>query len=273
MSTLNLLTASLDDIVFEGRNKAYGAFVIRQLYQRHLQRAVIIATALFLLLIATPLLVQYLDPEPMVAPTVTVVHPPMTLIDPVIPQPKMAVRPAVAPPVVRPPDEIVPTVKPDELVTKPDIKPVTPTTSSFADLPEGTQVGPVAQPGSGYGTSSGSDSGKAAPAVVAPPKPFLTAEVMPSFVGGEKALGEYFRKHLHYPSLALRNQVSGRVFVSFTVSASGEVMDVEVLKGLGYGTEEEASRVIRNMPHWSPGQQGGRAVPVRFTLPITFQFQ
>ncbi|TYZ12460.1 energy transducer TonB [Hymenobacter lutimineralis] len=273
MSTLNLLTASLDDIVFEGRNKAYGAFVIRQLYHRHLQRAVILATALFLLLIATPLLVQYLSPNTVIVPSPITDQPRIELTSVDLPKPQTAARPAVAPPVVRPPDEIVPTVKPDELVTKPDLKPVTPPTNSAIDLPPGTQVGPVAQSGLEYGTPAGSDSGKAAPAVLAPPKPFLTAEVMPSFVGGEKALGEYFRKHLRYPSLALRNQISGRVFVSFTVGASGEVLDVEVLKGLGYGTEEEASRVIKGMPHWSPGQQGGRAVPVRFTLPITFQFQ
>ncbi|MCR5887727.1 TonB family protein [Hymenobacter sp. J193] len=275
MTTLNLLTASLDDIVFEGRNKAYGAFVLRQLYRRHLQAAVGIATALFLLLVATPLLVRYFWPEPvLVSPPLTIPDEGIKLIDVAeLMKPKAQSQAAVAPPVVRPPDEIVPTVKPDELVTQPDIKPVTPTTNSYSELPDGTLVGPVAIPGNGTVTSTGSDSGKTTVVAVAPPKPFLTAEVMPAFAGGDKALGEYFRKNLHYPGPALRNQISGRVYVSFTVGTNGEIMDVEVLKGLGYGTEEEAQRVIKSMPHWVPGQQGGRAVPVRFTLPITFQFQ
>ncbi|MBG8553283.1 energy transducer TonB [Hymenobacter guriensis] len=274
MTTLNLLTASLDDIVFEGRNKAYGAFVLRQLYHRHLQAAVGIATALFLLLVATPVLVRYFWPEPvLVSPPVINDDEGVRFTEIIEPKPKELGRAPVAPPVVRPPDEIVPTVKPDEQVTKPDIKPVTPAVSDYAEFPSGAQVGPVAIPGTGTGKGS-SDSSTAGPAVaVAPPKPFLTAEIMPAFAGGDKALGEYFRKNLHYPGPALRNQISGRVYVSFTVGTNGEVMDVEVLKGLGYGTEEEAQRVIKSMPHWVPGQQGGRAVPVRFTLPITFQFQ
>jgi protein TonB len=96
---------------------------------------------------------------------------------------------------------------------------------------------------------------------------------MPDFVGGRLALQRYLQKHLRFPNAALAAQVSGRVYVSFVVQTDGSIGDVTVLKGLGYGTEEAAARVVREMPAWTPGMQNHHLVPVRFTLPITFQFE
>ncbi|RZK88344.1 MAG: energy transducer TonB, partial [Hymenobacter sp.] len=72
---------------------------------------------------------------------------------------------------------------------------------------------------------------------------------------------------------ALREQAEGRVYVSFVVQADGTIADISVLKGLGYGLDEEAQRVVRQMPAWTPGRQSNHAVAVRFTLPITFKIQ
>ncbi|UOQ81063.1 energy transducer TonB [Hymenobacter sp. 5414T-23] len=96
---------------------------------------------------------------------------------------------------------------------------------------------------------------------------------MPDFVGGQAALAKYLQRHLRYPASALRSSISGRVFVAFTVNSDGTIKDVEILKGLGYGTDEEATRVISAMPAWKPGRQNNRAVPVRYTLPITFRYE
>lgn len=279
MNTLNLLTATLDDIIFEGRNKAYGAFVLRRLYSRHLTRAAIIACALCLLLVGVPLLVER------IWPTVIVIPP--TIEEPI--EPQVVLLPKVAPPappaaatkqpvVVTPPRVEVPThVVPDSKVIEPPkelppvevapvIDPISPgvgggTGAATDGVPGGTGVTP----------GGGSDSG----AVEAPTTsaPFVYAEVMPTFVGGDAALRKYLQRNLHYPPEALRGGVSGKVFVSFVVNSNGAITDVEVVKGLGSGTDEEAMRVVRNMPAWTPGRQNHRAVSVRYTLPITFRYE
>jgi len=104
-------------------------------------------------------------------------------------------------------------------------------------------------------------------------EPFIVVEKMPEFAGGQAALLRYLQKHLRYPGSALAAGVGGRVFMSFVVGADGSISEVTILKGLGYGLDEEAQRVVRQMPAWIPGYQSKHAVPVRFTLPITFAIQ
>ncbi|RSK49335.1 energy transducer TonB [Hymenobacter rigui] len=262
---------SLDDIVFEGRNKAYGAYVLRKLYGQHVIKAVGIATALAGLLLAVPLAVQHFFPPVTVVPDINKGDlPPITLIDPVFvkPAPATAARPTV---VVRPPALLPPRVVPNDHVTPPATDPIT---APPIDGP--VVVGPVAQAGDGGtvigSTGRGTDTvtQPAAPAVV---EPFVHVEEMPEFAGGQAALAKYLQRQLHYPSQALRNGVEGKIFISFTVNADGSIQDVSVLKGLGFGTDEEASRVIRQMPAWKPGYQNHHAVPVRYTLPITFKYE
>jgi protein TonB len=146
-----------------------------------------------------------------------------------------------------------------------------------ADLPSSdlgtTDATSTGVPG-GTGTAAtgpATDTGSAtAPTVTGP---YVVAEKMPEFAGGTAALMRYLRDHLRYPSEALRAQAEGRVYVSFVVQADGTIADVSVPKGLGYGLDEEAQRVVRQMPAWTPGQQSHHAVAVRFTLPITFHIQ
>lgn len=99
---------------------------------------------------------------------------------------------------------------------------------------------------------------------------FTAVEQQAEFPGGSGAWQRFLAKTLKYPSLAQRANVGGRVFVSFVVNTDGSVSDVEVLKGVGFGCDEEAIRIIRSMPRWNPGKQSGRAVRSRFTQPITF---
>ncbi|WP_460880056.1 TonB family protein [Pontibacter rugosus] len=104
-------------------------------------------------------------------------------------------------------------------------------------------------------------------------EPYVYVEVMPEFEGGHKALMSYLGRKLKYPRQAQSAGVDGTVVVTFVVGTNGQISDVNVLKGLGFGTEEEAIRVIESMPNWKPGRQNGRTVPVRYTLPIRFSLK
>lgn len=100
---------------------------------------------------------------------------------------------------------------------------------------------------------------------------FTVVEQQPEFQGGMAALGSYLGKNLRYPASAQKAKAQGRVFVRFTVTKTGEITDVELLRGIGYGADEEAIRVVQNMPRWKPGRQNGRLVNVQYNLPINFQ--
>ncbi len=96
-------------------------------------------------------------------------------------------------------------------------------------------------------------------------------ETMPSFRGGQQKLFEFIGNNVVYPQEAIDAGVEGRVFVEFYIERDGTVCDAKVLRGIGYGCDEEALRVIGLMPKWSPGKQRGKAVRVRYTLPINFK--
>lgn len=262
---------SLDDLVFEGRNRAYGAFQLRRSYRHHLGSALLLTVAAGSVLLALPGALHYFWPEAVVVPPILTELPQPQLYE--LPPVKPVPPPAALPPAVTVTPhaaiktEVVPdaAVKPAvEAAMPPDVGPTGPATSG-AENPTGTGVY------SASATAPTLDSAKPAPDAVM--TPMLAPEVMPDFVGGRVALQRYLQKHLRYPAAALAAQVSGRVYVSFVVQADGSIGEVTVLKGLGYGTEEAAARVVRDMPAWTPGLQNHRSVPVRFTLPITFQFE
>ena len=96
-------------------------------------------------------------------------------------------------------------------------------------------------------------------------------ETMPSFRGGERKLFEFLGNNLVYPKEAKDAGIEGRVFVEFYIEKDGTVCDAKVLRGIGYGCDEEALRVIGLMPKWFPGKSRGHAIRVRYTLPINFK--
>lgn len=102
---------------------------------------------------------------------------------------------------------------------------------------------------------------------------FMVVESMPGFPGGEQALNKYLYENIKYPQMAKESGIQGRVFVTFVVEKNGEVTDVRVLRGIGGGCDEEAIRVVENMPKWTPGKQRGKPVRVQFNLPIKFTLQ
>lgn len=283
-----IFPASLDDLVFEGRNQAYGAYQLRQAYNGHVRKALGLMIGLCGLLAVGGTAWQLRHPVisyPTIKPViVTPITPPTYVAEapkpkPIAPpaqpaQPRLATTTATAPhaaatmPTEVAKDELVPTKPPVNmdisepapgLVTK---GPAVLGTDDVAGSATGTVTGKA-----GAGSEGGTGEGAAVTG------PYIVVEKMPEFAGGMDALMRYLRSHLRYPSAALREQAEGRVYVSFVVQADGTIADISVPKGLGYGLDEEAQRVVRQMPPWTPGRQSNHAVPVRFTLPITFKIQ
>lgn len=104
-------------------------------------------------------------------------------------------------------------------------------------------------------------------------KPFVSVEQMPQFPGGASELMKFVASNLRYPTIAAENGIEGRVIIRFVVGKDGKVSDIKVQRGLDASCDKEAIRVVQMMPPWIPGKQNGRAVPVYFTLPVHFKLQ
>jgi len=101
------------------------------------------------------------------------------------------------------------------------------------------------------------------------------ATVMPEFPGGQNALADYVNNHVEYPQQAINDNTAGTVRVSFVVDEKGKVMNAKVIgsQKIGNGLDEEALRVVNNMPSWKPGKVKGKTVKTRLELPINFQLE
>ena len=104
-------------------------------------------------------------------------------------------------------------------------------------------------------------------------KVFDVVEQMPSFPGGMAALMAYLQKNIKYPPVAEENGIQGRVVCSFVVERDGSVTDIKVAKSVDPSLDKEAVRVVGAMPSWIPGKQNGQSVRVKYTLPVTFRLQ
>lgn len=103
--------------------------------------------------------------------------------------------------------------------------------------------------------------------------PFKTVEQMPDFKGGLRAMYKFIGNNIEYPRMAKEVGVSGRVFLTFVVERDGSIADVQLVRGIGYGCDEEAIRVINAMPKWNPGKQRNKPVRVQFQMAIKFTLQ
>jgi len=159
-----------------------------------------------------------------------------------VPQTEQKVQPPPPPP---PPQLEV--VEDDELVEEDDIQSTEVNQDTKIDIP-------VIEP----------EEGPAEPEI------FTIVEEMPSFPGGDQALLEYMAKNTKYPPLARENGLQGIVVVTFVVDEKGNINNVQVLRGIGGGCDEEAIRVVKSMPAWKPGKQRGMPVRVQYNLPFRF---
>lgn len=103
------------------------------------------------------------------------------------------------------------------------------------------------------------------------PDPFDYPDEMPVFVGGNEKLFEYLANTIKYPKMDKQIGREGKVFIEFVVGKNGEITDVKILRGVSETLDAEAIRVIKSMPNWLPGKQKGRAVKVRYKMPISFK--
>lgn len=99
----------------------------------------------------------------------------------------------------------------------------------------------------------------------------IAVEVFPQFPGGEAAMQQYLKSNLVYTTLAREINLQGSVYVTFVVWKDGSIREIEILRGLGAGLDEEVIRVMNGMPMWTPGNQNGKAVNVRLTMPVRFR--
>ena len=257
----------LDEIVFEFRNKAFGAYLLRKLYADNIIKSTAITLVLFGLCVAAPVFWEHFFPSLQPEETqVVLVDPKMVEPPPIDPKtpPPPPLPSAPPPPKVSTLRFVPPEVVPDEEVTEEP-----PKVEELKKAQAGTETvegDPEADPNELVMDQSGTGDviGTAEPVE----EEFLVVDQMPEFPDGD--IQVYFSKNLKYPQKAVKAEVTGKVHVSFVVMPDGSIADVKILKGLGFGLDEEAARVVSTMPNWKPGKQGGRAVKVRINLPIKF---
>jgi protein TonB len=268
-------TTTLEDLIFANRNKAYGAYFLRQVYSKTVRTSAIIGTVAVCVGLAGPLIYAKYAPKKE--------KPKITLANPMdVPPPPMDETQPPPPPPPPPPPEapkpvsttkfLPPEIKPDEEV-KQEEPPPTQETLKEAQAGAETVVGDPNATDVVIDPNEGKQ--KVEVVEVKPEKEeiFTVVEQQASFPGGQEALNKFLSKNIKYPAEAQRANVQGKVFLSFVVSPDGSISDVQVLKGLGFGCDQEAMRVVKSMPKWTPGKQSGRAVKSRFNLPITFQLE
>jgi len=262
-----------DEIIFQARNQAYGAFDLRRHYRPALTRALGLGIGLFLAGLSAPTLYNHLWPQHLLTDDVNMEEVTLTKIteppaEKPIELPPLEQAPAVntvrnLPPVVMPEAEVIEEALP-------------PTTDQLEDAVSGTETAEgtgdadiIAPPESAAPTAIE----KAVEVAPKPDEPFIAPEQQPEYPGGAEAMRTFLSRNLTYPRAASSAGVSGRVYVSFVVNTDGSLTDVQVLKGIGFGCDEEALRVIKKMPHWKPGKQSGRPVRVKFNLPVVFTLE
>jgi len=252
---------AFDDIVFELRNKEYGAYKLRKRYSRHMLIALLIGIVITCTVVIGPymnakaaagktkivreetqveILMENLD-----QPTEQVAPPP-----PPPPPPTEAVQQArYVPPVVVDslrPEEVVQLVTADQAIATVMDEDVTAVIEIIEEVRE--------------------EIAEEEPE----PEPFIIVEEMPMFPGGDAELLAYINANIVYPEIAKENNIQGRVIIRFCVTSKGTVSQVTVFQGVDPELDAEAVRVVNTLPAFTPGRQGGKPVPVWYTVPITF---
>jgi periplasmic protein TonB len=267
MDPQDILRANPLDILFENRNKAYGAYPLRKFYP---QRLLFSFGLVFTLVIIGSFLYRYFRTFPLPVPAYTYKEIPINLIDPAVKIKPVAVHTRAA--AVRAPAQIdhpVPLIVPDRDWIKP--------LATNKELEKNimgltTNAGP-----SDLGQTSGQGNAKAGVSLEAgdsaegKPEVFRSAEVMPEFPGGMEALKRYLLRKLRMPDNNLEPGIRIQVVARFVVGADGRVRDIEITRAAAEDFNAEVKRVIAGMPDWKPGLQNHRAVAVYFNLPVNFE--
>lgn len=263
-------SSTLDDMIFEHRNKDYGAYELRTHYTTNINRALLIGVGCFLLMLLTNFIFarQKANEERLIEVDLTAknIHEEEL---PIIEKPKEP----------EPPKE----VEQKKTVQYTEIQIVENTDHENPPPPQSEiDISIISTIDKEGGIS---DDIAETPPTEAPPAvtkileieedntPFTTVEVQPTFMGGNSEMYKFLGKNLKYPTAAQRANIQGKVFLSFIVEKDGSITDIETMKGIGFGCDEEAMRVVKLMPKWIAGKQNGRNVRVKFTIPVFFRLE
>ena len=247
---------AFDDIVFEVRNKEYGAYKLRKRYNRNVSIALLIG----ILILATAIITPYLNAKASENRTKRAERQVVVKMEN-LDQPNQQVAPPPLPPppptdVVQQqryvPPQVVDSIKPE------DVKQLMTADQAQTEVTNKEVVEVVQQVKEEVQEAEAEQT------------PFVVVEEMPMFPGGDPALLAYIAANTQYPEIAKENNIQGKVIVRFCVTSKGGVNQVSVLKGVDPELDKEAIRVVTTLPTFKPGKQGGKPVPVWYMVPIAF---
>ncbi|WP_293475857.1 energy transducer TonB [Prevotella sp.] len=277
MSKIDLISNEWTDLVFEGRNQAYGAYKLRKgTAKRNVWALIIVGLAAALLYLGLQLQ-KMAEANKKVENTQAVE---LAKLNTEKKEAKVEKKEIIK----QEPEKVVEQVKSSVKFTAPIIK-----KDSEVKEEDEIKLDEVQKSDKAVGafTVEGNDEVggavlKAKEDIAAPEPPkhvveetkiFTVVEQMPMFPGGEGALMGYLRDNIHYPTVAAENGVQGRVVVGFVVERDGSITDVNILRGVDPSLDREAMRVVKSMPKWTPGKQNGSAVRVKYQVPVSFRLQ
>ena len=276
MSKIDLINDGWVDLVFEGKNKAYGAYQLRKetgkrnVYSLLMMLAIGIAIAV---IVAIKGVVENAMRQDVVIETDVELSK--------LAQKKEAKVERKEPVKIEVEQRVVEKVKSSVKFTAPEIK----KDDEVNPEDEIKSQDDLAKTNTAIGTFDvkGNDEAegevlKAKEVIADEPKVeeqkvFDVVEQMPEFPGGQAALLKWISDHIKYPAVAEENGIQGRVVATFVVERDGSVTDVKVARGIDPSLDKEAVRVLKMMPKWNPGKQNGSAVRVKYTVPVTFRLQ
>ena len=255
----NVAAQRWEDLVFENRNKEYGAYLLRTVYTKNVVRGVVLTLILLALVFFSPDIMALFKGEEVVEKA-----PPRKLVYTELSAPPPIDKPKPPPPQVQLPKLqkvikfVPPKVVKEEVVEEiPTIEEIKQNEVAAVEVEGPTEIvfeEPVEE------VVVEEDENKI----------FTVVEQQPEFQGGLQAMMTFLQKNIRYPASARRMGVDGTVYVSFVVSKDGSISEVKVIRGLSADLDKEAVRVVSMMPPWKPGKQNGKPVFVRFVLPIKF---
>ena len=275
MAKLDLVSNEWTDLVFEGRNQAYGAYKLRKgTTKRNIWSIIIVALASVLLFLGLQL-------QKMAQANKTVEN--TQAIELAKLQEKKKEAKVEKKEIIKTePEKVVEQVKSSVKFTAPVIK-----KDEEVKEEDEIKLDEVEKSDKAVGAFNvqgndevGGEVLKAKEEIKAPEPPkveeekvFDVVEQMPSFPGGNTALMKFLNENIHYPVVAQENGVQGRVVVSFVVERDGHITDVQIARSVDPSLDKEAQRVVKSMPKWIPGKQNGSAVRVKFNVPVSFRLQ
>lgn len=269
MNILGNNSSKLNEVIFENRNKNYGAYAIRQSYNDSLMKSLICLSSMIALVFGSAFVYNKASKETSIE-KLTIFNDPA--LDPIEYTTKVDITPITEPVQNTAAAATAPAGAIATVITDDAPEPTTPTNLSTPISGVGTETATGVSP-VGPETSSVTTISVAAPATL-PSEVVVVADEMPEFEGGVTGLMRYVKQNISYPSVAREIGIEGIVYVSFVVNESGNVESAKVMKGIGYGCDEEVIRVVGKMPRWKKaGRNAGHPVKVRFNIPVAFKLQ